>query len=594
MKRVLILLLTAVLLCFSAAALAAGDVRELEIRTEKLPLYTSDDPLLASLLKEGKESLPVLLLQMKKSLTLQVNALPKDADNRRIVLESEDPAVLQVKNKSITGVAAGETVLTIASESNPEVNIRYRVLVIQPVKKLTVQSSEPSVTVGGQVQLTAGVQPEDASLQKVIWSSGNEQILTVDENGVVTGIKRGNGRVIAMAADGSGIRANFSLKVVQEPESLTLNQAEMTVDVGRNSLLKAVLEPKNTDNKKLVWSSSDESIARVDKNGRVTGVMPGECEITCASEVKESICATVKVHVQQPVKKIVFTEKSGFAYAGEETQLQWTVEPANATNPGVAFSSSNEKILTVDENGKVTGISGGKAYVNMVTTDGSNRKARIQISVGLHVTGVRMVREHAYIDRGETATAGATLEPKNATNKNMTWVSSDESVVTATGKTNAKMRLKGINYGEATVTGTTQDGGYQTSIAVTVGNFDRALSFRDFGMNEKGNFWLFVRNESSLPITRITATLEVFDAMEGDNDPVAINTKDGSNKVEIVWTGYLGNGETTGKSGWKMVNYRVPGNGIYSTRGIVTLVGFQINNDWIKMIRERNRVWKEY
>ena len=86
MKRVLILLLTAVLLCFSAAALAAGDVRELEIRTEKLPLYTSDDPLLASLLKEGEESLPVLLLQMKKSLTLQVNALPKDADNRRIVL----------------------------------------------------------------------------------------------------------------------------------------------------------------------------------------------------------------------------------------------------------------------------------------------------------------------------------------------------------------------------------------------------------------------------------------------------------------------------------------------------------------------------
>jgi uncharacterized protein YjdB len=242
----------------------------------------------------------------------------------------------------------------------------------------------------------------------------------------------------------------------------------------------------------------------------------------------------------------------------------------------------------------VTGVKAGNTYINAVTTDGSNRKARIKVTVGQHVTGVHMVRNHAYIDLHETATAGATLEPKDATNKNMTWVSSDESVVTATGKTNHKMKLKGVGYGEATVTGTTEDGGFETSIDVTVGDFDRCLSFRDFGMDDKGNFWLIVRNDSAFTITQITASLEMYDATEDGLPKVEINTKDGSNKVDIVWSGTLAPGETTGTRHWKMSNYRAPSKGIYTTRGTVTLYSFQIENDWIKTIREHNRTTKDY
>ena len=569
-------------------------VTELEIKTEKLPLYAPEDPKVAPLLREDGENLPVLLVPVKKTITLQAAALPKEAGNRKVSLQSGDSAVLQTKSGSVTGVQAGETVLTVTSESNPEVNVRYRVLVIQPVKKLAIESTAASVSAGGQISLTARVSPENASMTQVVWTSGDEKILTVDENGVVTGIHRGNGRVIAVAADGSGVRANISIKVTQDPEALSLSTAELTVNTGRNVPVKATMEPKNADNKKVIWSSSDESVAKVDKNGRITGVKPGECTVTCVSAAKDSIAATVAVHVQQPVKKVAFTEKSAFAYAGETTQLSWIVEPADATNSTVAFTSSNEKVLTVDENGLVTGRSSGSAYVNMVSTDGSNRKARIQIKVGQHVTGVRMVRRHAYIDRGETATAGATLEPKDASNNHMTWISSDESVVTARGNTNAKMRLKGVGYGDAVVTGITEDGGFQTSLQVTVGSFDRALSFREFSFDNKGIFWLRVRNDSNLTITRITATLEVYDAMDGDNSPLAVNTKDGSNKVEVVWNGTLYPGESTGKSNWKMVNYRVPKDGIYSTRGIVTLHSYQIENDWIKIIREHNRQWKEY
>lgn len=571
----------------------ARKVAELQVNSAGLPLYAADDPMLAGLPGEAGED-PVLLVPVKKNIKLNVTVLPKDATNRKLVLRSGDESVLSVKGGAVTGVAPGETELTVSSESSPEVALRFRVVVIQPVKKLTVTASVPSLTVGGQAELTVKAEPENATIQSVIWSSGTEKLLSVDANGTVTGLKRGNGRIVATAADGSGIRANFSLKVVQPPEGLSLSQEEITVDVGRSVPIRATVLPKDTDDKKVVWTSSDEGVAKVNKTGRITGVRPGDCVVTCTSSAAEGVSASVTVHVQQPVKKVAFLEKSAFAYAGETTQLTWRVEPADATHPEVAFSSSDERVLTVDENGLVTGVGHGRAYVNMVSTDGSKRKARIQVTVGLHVTGVHMVRQHAYIDRGESATAGAELEPKNAANNHMTWTSSDESVVTAHGNTNAKMRLKGIGYGDAVVTGVTEDGGFETSIRVTVGSFDKGLSFRNFGTDNKGNFHLRVRNDSGLTVTRITAVLEMYDTSEPGNPPMEINKKNGSNKVDVVWSGSLAPGETTGSGHWKMVNYKAPKDGLSHTRGTLTLVSYQIENDWIKTIREFNRPSMDY
>ncbi len=572
----------------------ARKVTGLDVKTDQLPLRAPDDPLISPLLRADSDIPQVLMVPVRKAVNLQVTALPQDASNRRLVFRVEDESVAKVQGNGAVGVAPGETVLTVESESNPEINVQYRLLVVQPVTKLTVSSSAPSVAVGGQVSLTAQAAPDNASLPQVVWSSGDERIATVDANGVVTGLKRGNGRIIATAADGSGVRANFSIKVTQNPESVSLSSEEVTVDVGRNVSVRPTVAPNDADNKRVLWSSSDESVATVARDGRITGVAPGDCTVTCVSEELDSVSAALTVHVQQPVKKLFFTDKTAAGYAGETTQLSWITEPEDATHPGVTFSSSNPKIATVDENGAVTGVSHGNATITAVTTDGSNRKASITVKIGQHVTGVHMVRENAYINLHETATAGATLEPKDATNNHMTWVSSDESVVTATGNTNAKMKLKGIGYGDATVTGTTEDGGFQTSIHVYVGNFDRSLSFRGFDFDDDGyRFWLTVRNDSDFVITQITASLEMYDKGDPSHPPVGINARDDSNVVKIVWNGTLQPGETTGQRNWKMVDYQFPSN-IMNTYGTVTLESFQIDHDWVKTIQRGNRPSMSY
>ena len=574
-------------------------VASVTVNTDKLPVYAPTDgsvaPFLAARENAEENELPVLLLPVKKKIQLNAAVEPKDATNRNVVFSGSDDAVFTVAKKgSISGIAPGEGILTVASESNPDVLTKFRVLVVQPVTKLTVEASAPSVTVGQQITLTAVAAPENATMPNVTWSSGDERIATVDANGVVTGVKRGNGRIIATAVDGSNTRANYNVKVVQNPEAVTLAANEVTIDVGRNASVRATVEPNNADNKKLIWTSSDENIATVDKSGRITGKEIGECTVTCACEALDSVTASLTVHVQQPVKKVSFNEKTALIYVGDTTQLAWTVEPENATNPVLTFKSARESIATVDENGLATGVDSGKTKITATTTDGSKRTAAIAVEVGKHVTGVQMHRRNAYIDKGETATAGADIFPADALNKNMTWESSNPGIVTADGKTNEKMKLKGIEHGTATVVGTTEDGGFQTSINVIVGNFDNGLSFLSYDFDNQGNMWLAVRNNTDYRITEIRAELTLWDCSGEEIVEAVCNTKNGSNKVDVVWTGSLAPGETTGKGRWKMVYFMTPSCGMDMTRGDITVYRYQIDNDWVKTIRKNfrpNQYW---
>ena len=428
------------------------------------------------------------------------------------------------------------------------------------------------------------------------WSSGTEQLVSVNEKGIVTGLARGNARIVVAALDGSGVRANLNVKVVQRAESITLDKSELTVDVGGSAgLLKATVLPSNTDDKSLIWETSDETIATVNAQGRVTGVSLGECVITCSSKATPNVKTTAVVHVQQPVKAIVFGDPVE-VYLGDTGKLTWTIEPANASNPGITLSSSNDKIATVTSDGTIIPVKAGSTYINAVSTDGSNRKARVQVKVLQHVTGVHMLRHTAYVARRESANAGAILEPSDASNNRMSWVSEDESIATVSGDMN-RARISGIEYGSTTVTGTTEDGGFQTSILVKVGDWNRALKLKDTGYDSDEMtraFWINVQNvNDEVEITKITAEITFFEHTGDEPQPAPINTKDGSNKITAIWTGRLLPGQSTGKKLWTMYNYTAP---IHMSfyEGTVTIVSYEIDHDWIKTIPESMRPAKKW
>ena len=591
MRKILIPLLVLMLLCVSAAALADGNDIKLELNTTKLPVYEADDPYLAELgMAEQPEEdvLPVMVLPVRKTLKLQVTVTPKTVKNKKFTLTVDNEKLVQVRGDALTGLKPGVVELTIASVQDPKAALQYRVLVIQPVTRILLTAPAKTVGVGKSLALSPAFDPANATLKGVTWSSSNNGIAKVDKKGNVTGVKRGTVRITAMSRDGGNARANISIQVVQLAEKITLDKKELTVDVGRTGVLKATVLPTDTNDKKVTWTSSDEKIAKVNAQGRVTGVKVGECEIICTSKTSGKVQAKATVHVQQPVKKVTLKDAPA-VYVGESAQLTWKIEPADATNKAVTFRSANEGIVKVDKDGKVTGVKAGEAYVTVMSADGSNRQARVKVKVFQHVTGVHMKRNTAYIDINATSATTAILEPSRYVNPNMTWKSADPSIATAepAGKETSRVNIHGVKKGTTKVTGTTEDGGYQASITVKVGDWEKSLKWVEGAFGARGQFRFRVKNVSDLYITSVTLEVEIYD-FEG-NPMKGMNTRNGSNVVKAVYSRPLNPGATTQEDQWKMIDYD---RDLANQKGFAAIVTriteFQIDNDWVKAIR-RNR-----
>lgn len=150
------------------------------------------------------------------------------------------------------------------------------------------------------------------------------------------------------------------------PDTLTLTKK------GETAQLTAEVTPSYADNKRVTWQSSDEKVATVDENGKVTAVGNGTATIT-ATSVSGSYTATVSVTVKIPVeiqKLTIEAEKEILTKIGESTELKVKIEPENADLQKLIWKSHNEKVAIVNENGKVTAVGNGTAEITVTTEDG--------------------------------------------------------------------------------------------------------------------------------------------------------------------------------------------------------------------------------
>ena len=246
---------------------------------------------------------------------------------------------------------------------------------------------------------------------------------------------------------------------------MTLNKTSTSIQVGGTETLTATVSPKDAANKKVTWKSSNAAIASVDANGKVTGVKAGEATITVTTE-DGGKTATCKVTVSDKEIKVTGVKlnksETSLLVGGNET-LTATVLPEDATNQNVTWKSDKPEIASVDANGKVTGVKAGEATITVTTEDGG-KTATCKVTVKPNlVSEITLAALAIYV--GESKAITATVKPDDATNKALTWTSSDETVATvdATGK------VTGKKIGTATITATAQDGsGVSGSCTVTV------------------------------------------------------------------------------------------------------------------------------
>ena len=342
-----------------------------------------------------------------------------------------------------------------------------------PLRNIVINEKQAVLLVGAskdlaETKLTYSVTPEDATWQDVIWSSSREEVATVSADGTVTGVAPGKAVITAASAQPeSRLKAQIQVTVQQAVTGITPEQESVRIPVKRNVTVKMAVSPDNAANKKLVWSSSDENIAKVSAQGTVTGISAGEAVIMATADDGSGISASFKVTVYVPVSRVTMAEGTSFVLPeGLSHTFTATITPEEATDPGLVWASSDEAVAKVDENGTVTGVSFGKAKITATAADGSKAAAGVTVTVNQAVESITLKNEKLYLPTAKTAVLKTTVAPENAANKKLEWSSSDESVVTVSKEGKAI----GVSAGEAVITVKATDGtGIEAACRVTVG-----------------------------------------------------------------------------------------------------------------------------
>ena len=248
--------------------------------------------------------------------------------------------------------------------------------------------------------------------------------------------------------------------------SVAVTPSRIEIIEGESAVLSASVSPEAASDRAVAWSSSDRSVATVDKAGTVHGLRPGTATVTATAEGKSGTCAvTVKAKAVN-VTEVTLDRAELTLTEGETETLTATVKPDNADNRKVAWSSDKTDVATVDGAGKVTAVKAGEAVVTVTTEDGG-KTASCKVTVkakAVNVTEVTLDKTELTLTEGETETLTATVRPDNADNRKVTWSSDKTEVATV----DSDGKVTAVKPGEAVVTVTTEDGGKTATCKVTV------------------------------------------------------------------------------------------------------------------------------
>ena len=535
-----------------------------------------------------ESDLPVLLLYAGQNVGIRATVTPKDASNTAVTYTSDDEDVLKISQGNLRPLKAGETILTVASALNPEVQKQYHVFVAQYVKKITVTAPRKAIAVGGEMLLSAQIEPADATWQDVTWSSVTPRTVSVDARGKVTGLAKGEARIRATANDGSKRTGEIAFRVEQMPTDITVNETHLTVYAEDDPLVADLMEvnmelpvlvlylgetapainatvyPENATNRNYKLFTEDELVVRTINNGRQLQAMAiGETLLTVACDADNSVCTQYHLIVARHAQKVSVQARSTSISVGGKTQVTAAVTPADTTWKDVTWSSRTPNVLSVNERGVVTGLARGEGRIRATANDGSGRYGEVTIQVAQLPTSVS-VSGHSTVVAGRSVNLTANVQPNNANNKKVTWSSSNNNVATVS----AGGRVTGVRAGTVTITCTCEaDGTVFAAWPMTVVQLVDSIAFTakevTINVNEKARvFWTVSPNtatDKSVTLTSNNTKVATVDqdgtihAWKRGECTITAKANDGSNKtgrikvvvLQPVWGVHMRNDTVT-------------------------------------------------
>ena len=430
-----------------------------------------------------------LAMSVGNTYTLTAQVLPENTTDV-LSWENSNPKIVELsQNGELKAIKQGQAIITAKAGTKTAVCL---VTVGAVAESVALDKTEMTIARGETVQLSATVTPADVA-EPVTWTSSNEEVASVSD-GRVTGVKAGKATITAAIGDKS---ASCEVTVLIPSEGVTISKTELDLKKGEWEQLTATVTPEDATDK-LEWSSSNDAVAPVTPEGRVTAVGGGEAVITAKAG---NMSATCKVRVSVPVTSVSVKPESATLYVGGESlALQATVLPEDADIREVVWESGNTAVATVDANGKVSPVAEGTAVIT-ATAKGTDKSASCTVTVTYKdVESVVVSPSTMSLYTGEKGSLTATVQPEYAKDKTVTWASADESI--ATVSQNGQVTAVAIGTVEITATAGQKTGKCTVNVIsrlVTSVTLDKSSLSMTLFTNEK-----------------LTATVTPSDAIDGE------------------------------------------------------------------------------
>lgn len=248
-----------------------------------------------------------------------------------------------------------------------------------------------------------------ASKLTVEWTSSDESVATVDATGMVVAVSAGEADITASVTD-SEMSAVCKVTVKVAAKDITVpDNLDVKLNDGNETTVEATVSPADATDVKVSYASTDEAVATVDKNGKVQILQPGECDIvtTLTQEGKKVVEKKTHIKAFYEVEGITLDKTEGILTAGNTVALNATVLPEEiADETTVTWTSSDEKVATVDENGKVTAIAAGEATI---TANAGEKSATYKLTV--QAKKVAQTTTNKNTNKGNTSSSTGSSAP---------------------------------------------------------------------------------------------------------------------------------------------------------------------------------------
>ncbi len=357
-----------------------------------------------------------------------------------------DSSAVTVSGGRVTAVHAGTACITARAADGSSANCL--VFVYQKRNAINLSMARMSLRVGESVCLTADLPAADP--QGIVWSSSDEGVAVVAQDGTVTATGMGTA-IVTAALPLSGVSASCTV-TVSGKAIYQITLSDVSIYQGETAVIRRSIQPAEGYDDALVWTSSNESVAAVDETGRVTGISAGTSVITARYG---SVTGSCTVTVKRAASGVYLDRTEMTLEAGYTALLTVSMIPEDSTDT-IVWTTSNRNVATVN-NGLITAQTQGTAVITAKASSGASASCVVKVVAKTVLpNAVRLSQTAQRLVIGEKVSLTATVDPANATDKTVTWESSDPTVaaVSSTGVVEA------LSAGTAYITATSCNGLY--------------------------------------------------------------------------------------------------------------------------------------